>query len=164
MKNKRGILLLAVTFAVAAPAFADNVPGHSKGGSNYVTFSEGFAAEQNSHGNSAQCNFLSGSSKEHQLSTGSVAGESVSGIAAGENFVRAFDFGGNEGDSSDKDKGKGKGKHEGESGDGNGSGVGSGVLAPLVSVPEPGLQSLVLFGLAGLGIVSYRRKSLPSAL
>jgi hypothetical protein len=172
LKNKQGILLLALVLAVAAPAFADNFPGHSNGGSNYVTFSEGFAAGQNSHGNSAQCNFLSGSTKESGLSTSSVAGAFSSGLVKGEtdsgfgagNSVKLVDFSGNQGASSDKDKGKGHGKqHEGD-GEGNGSGVGSVVLSPVIPVPEPASQSLLFFGFAGLGMVFYRRKSLTIAL
>jgi hypothetical protein len=172
VKNTQGILLFAVMFAVVAPAFADNVPGHSKGGSNYVTFSEGFAAEQNSHGNSAQCNFLWGPMKESGLSASSVAGAVSAGfwkgendsVSGGGNSLKLVDFTGNQGASSDKDKGKGHGKHHGEDGEGNGSGVGISVPSPVISVAEPASQSLVLFGLAGLGMIFYRRKSLTNAI
>jgi len=172
LRNKQGILLLAFVFAVAAPAFADNIPGHSGGGTKYVTFSEGFTSQQNSSGNSAQCNFLFSSPRENGLSPSSFAstkgselGSSMGrGMASGENSGKVLGFGGNEGGSSDKDKGKGKGKESGGSGDGNESGSGSGVPEPVPSVAEPGSETLLLFGLAGLGILFSRRKSFTNAI
>jgi hypothetical protein len=181
MKNRQGTFLLIVILAVPAFAFADNVPGHSKGANKYVTFSEGFSSQQDIQGNSAQCNFLLGSSSGTGSSASSIAGASSSGIAKGETGanlgaflstgmgpnthpVKLVDFGSTQGASSDKDKGKGPAKHHAGDSDGNGPGVGSGTPSSVIAVAEPASQSLLLFGLAGLGMLFHRRKSLTNAI
>jgi hypothetical protein len=185
LKNKQGTLLLAVVLAAAAPAFADSIPGHSRSGNNYVAFSEGLTEQQDLQGNSARCNFLISSIKEEGSKTSSFAPASFSEFSKGERGAnlgtylsaalhsdptppKVVDFGGNQGASSDNNNGKGKGKHNGTNGDGdgngNGSGVGSGAPEPLIPIAEPGSQTLVLSGLAGLGLFFYRRKSLASAV
>jgi hypothetical protein len=170
LKNKQGILLLAVLFAAASAAFADNFPGHSKDGSKNVSFSEGFTGQESSQGNSAQCNFLIGSWRGNGLSPSSIADTKGSdhdtllgsGLPSGENTVKLVDFGGHEGASSDKDKGKAK--HVGESADGTGSGFGTGATPSVIAVAEPGSQSLLLFGLAGVGLLFHRRKTLANSV
>jgi len=179
MKYKNAASFLALTLAAAVPLFADAIPGHSRGGNKYVTFSEGFTSQQNGQGASAECNFLLGAPKENGLSTSSFAGTSSSVIAKGEkgselgsggassgNSVNLVDFSGNNGTSSDKDKGKGKGKGKqgGGSGGGNGTAAGNGGSAPLVAVPEPSSQTLLLVGLAGLGMGFFRRRTLTIAI
>jgi hypothetical protein len=183
LKNKQGTLLLAVVLATAAPAFADSIPGHSRSGNNYVAFSEGLTDQQDLQGNSARCNFLLSSIKEEGSKTSSFAPASFSEFAKGEKGAnlgtylnsglrseptppKVVDFGGNQGASSDNNNGQGKGKHNGTDGDGNGNGtgVGSGTPEPLIPIAEPGSQTLVLSGLAGLGMLFYRRKSLTSAV
>jgi hypothetical protein len=180
LKNKQGTLLLAVVLAAAAPAFADSIPGHSRSGNNYVAFSEGLTEQQDLKGNSARCNFLVSSIKEEGAKASSFAPASFSEFAKGANLgtylstgqrsdmppPKVVDFGGNQGASSDNNNGKGKGKHNGTDGDGNGNGtgVGSGTPEPLIPIAEPGSQTLVLSGLAGLGMLFYRRKSMTSAV
>ena len=172
MTNKQGILLLAFCFA-AAPAFADSTSGHSKGGNANVSFSEGFFSQQDSSRSSAQCNLLFGAPKENGLSTSSVMSSSSSAFAMGEkgselagggvsseDSVKLVDFSGNNGASSDKDKGKSKGKQGGGSGGGNGTTSGNGDPSPLIAVSEPGSRSLLLLGLAGVGMLFYRGKTL----
>lgn len=179
MKNKQGALLLAIILAAPAFAFADDIPGHSKGANNYVTFSEGFTSQQNSPRGSAECNLLFGVPRENGLSTSSIVGSSSGAIVEGEkgsklgsgwassgNPVNLVDFSGNNGASPDKDngKGKGKGKQGGESGDGNGTTAGNGDPSPLIAVPEPGSQSLLLIGLTGLGMLFFRRKTFSNGI
>jgi hypothetical protein len=166
MKYKNAACFFALTLAAAAPLIADTVPGHSKGGSKYVTFSEGFTSQQNGQGASAECNFLLGAPRESGLSTSSIAGSSSAGLPATEASIKLVDFSGNNGASSDKDKGKGKGKGKqgGGSGNGNGTTPGNGAPSPLIAVAEPGSQALLLFGLAGLGMLVFRRKTFTNAI
>jgi len=164
-------LLLAVILAAPAFAFADNIPGHSKSGNNYVAFSEGLTDQQDSQGNSARCNFLLSSIKENGSETSSFAKDEKganlgtylsTGVDSNAHPVTLVDFGANQGASSDKDKGKGK--RGGGAGNENGTTSGSGAPSPLIAVAEPGSQTLLLFGLAGLGVLFYRRKTLTSAI
>ena len=171
MKPKQAPLLLAVILAAPAFAFADNIPGHSKSGNNYVAFSEGLTDQQDSQGNSARCNFLLSSIKENGSETSSFAKDEKganlgtylsTGVDSNAHPVTLVDFGANQGASSDKDKGKGK--RGGGAGNENGTTSGSGAPSPLIAVAEPGSQTLLLFGLAGLGVLFYRRKTLTSAI
>jgi hypothetical protein len=177
LKNHQATLLLAVILAAPAFAVADSIPGHSRSGNNYVSFSEGLADQQDLRGSSARCNFLVSSVKGDASKTSSFAkGEKganlgvLLGTGSGSDThpVKVVDFGANQGASSDNQNGKDKdkGKHNGTdgNGEGNGNGVGSGTPDPVIPVAEPGSQTLVLFGLAGLGMFSYRRKSLTSAI
>ena len=167
MNYKYGTLFLAFMLATAAPAFADSVPGHSKDTNKYVTFSEDFLGQQDSQGNTAKCNFLSGSPNETGSQKGSFSAASFSGFTRGESAahtLKLVDFGSSNGSSADKDNDKDKGKHNGKDKDGDESGAGGGTPSPLIAIPEPGSQSLLLFGLAGLGMFVYRRKSLTNAI
>jgi hypothetical protein len=181
LKNQQATLLLAVILAAPAFAVADSIPGHSRNGNNFVSFSEGLTDQQDSQGNSARCNFLVSSIKEEGSKTSSFAPASFSEFVKGEkgaNFgvylstgmdsdirpPKVVDYGGNQGASSDKNDGKDKGKHNGTDGDGNGTGVGSGTPEPSIPVAEPASQSLLLVGLAGLGMVFFRRRTLTNAI
>jgi hypothetical protein len=175
--NQKATLLLAVILAAPAFALADNIPGHSKSGINYVSFSEGLTELQGLDGNSARCNFLLSSIKVNGAEANYIARASFSQFAKGDNGsnsgtplntalasdshpVKLADFGGNQGASSnDKDKGKGQGTDNGGDGKGNESGSG-GDDPPSVNIAEPGSQTLLLFGLAGLGMLVYLRRTL----
>jgi len=180
LKNRQATLLLAAILAAPAFALADNIPGHSKIGSNYVAFSEGFSEQQDSQGGSARCNFILSSVKENGMKTNYFARASFTEFAKGDkgsnfgsplntgmesdsNDVKLVDFGGNQGASADKDKGKGNGKGDEGDGDENGTGSGSGDSSPGIPVAEPASQTLLLFGLAGMGMFFYRRKTLTNA-
>ena len=183
MKNKQATLLLAVILAAPAFAVADSIPGHSRNGNKYVTLSDGFTEQQDPQGGSARCNFLFSSIKENGSKTSSIAGGSLGEFAKGEmgsnlgalsrtgmgsdsSPVKVVDFGSNQGTSlaSDKDNGKGDGKHNGNAGNRNGTGVGGETPSPVISVPEPGSQTLLLVGLAGLGVAFFRRRTLTNAI
>jgi len=181
LKNQQATLLLAVILAAPAFAVADNIPGHSRSGNNYVTFSEGFTEQQDLQGSSARCNFLLSSIKENGSKSSSIAGASFSefgkdvkgsnlgallntGMESDSRAGKIVDFGANQGASTEKGNGKGQGKPKRGDGDGNSAGTGSGTPAPVVSVPEPASQTLLLVGLAGLGMGFFRRRTLTNAI
>jgi PEP-CTERM motif len=173
LKTRQAPLLLAVILAAPAFAFADNIPGHSRTGNNYVSFSEGLMDQQDSQGSSARCNFLLSSIKENgskSISFGKDAKDAnlgtylSTGMGSNAHPVQLVDFGADQGASSDKDKGKDPVKHHGGDGDGNGSGVGSAAPSSVIGVAEPGSESLLLFGLAAVGMLFYRRRTLMEAI
>jgi len=174
-------LLLAVTLAAPAFALADNIPGHSRSGNAYVAFSEGFSEQQGPQSGSARCNFLLISIKKNAVETNSFARASFSEFAKSDksaNFVapvnttvesdsdhiKLVNLSGNQGASSDKDHGTAAGSHSSADGDSNEEGSGGGAPAPDISVAEPASQTFLLFGLAAVGILLYRRKTLTNAI
>lgn len=181
MKNQQATLLLVAILAAPAFAFADNIPGHSRTGNN-VSFSEGLDDQQDLRGSSARCNFLfsSTSTKANASNVGSIGGASPSGFAKGEmgpnlgalnagmeldsDQEKRIDLGAGQNASPEKDKGKAHGKHNGGDPEGNLGGTGSVNPSPLVSVGEPGSQALLFAGLAGLGFVFLRRRTLTNVI
>lgn len=180
MNNPRATAFLTIILIAPAIAFADDISGRSRGVSKNITFTDELTDQQDLKGNSARCNFLLGSRAENGSQTSSIAAASLSGLAKGEqdselgmslgatktsdaHSPKLVDFGLNPGGSSDKDKGKGKGKYNGTDNGGN-AGVGNSAPSPLIAVPEPGAQTLLLVGLAGFGVVFYRRKTLTNAI
>lgn len=166
MKNKRATAFLAIILIAPAIAVADDISGRSRGGSKNITFEDALTDQQDLKGNSARCNFLLGSPAENGSRTSSIAAATLSGLAKSSeaNSPKLVDFGLNPGASSDKDKGKSKGKQNGTDNGGNGPGVGNGAPSALIAVPEPGAQTLLLLGMAGFGLVFYRRKALTNAI
>ncbi len=180
MKNRQATLLLAVILAAPASALANNIPGHSRSGNTYVTFSEGFSEQQGPQSGSARCNFLLSSMKRNGIETNSVAHASFSvfaksdknaivgaplntGVESDSDHIKLVNFGGNQGSSSDKDRGTVAGNHNGADADKNEEGSGSGTPPLEISVAEPASQTLLLFGLAAVGILFYRPKTLANA-
>ena len=181
MKNRQATLLLAVILAAPAFALADNIPGHSRSGNTYVAFSQGFTEQHGPQSGSARCNFILSSMKLNGVGTNSFARASFSEFAKGDkdaNFgaplnagvesdsdhIKLADFGGNQDASSDKDHGKGVGNHNDGDGDKNEKGSGNGTPPLEISVAEPGSQTLLLFGLAAVGMLFYRRKTLTNSI
>ena len=190
MRNKKGILVLAVVLVMAAPALADGISGQSKFGNGYATFSEGLTEQQEMKGSAARCNFLLDSVNENGAKTDSIIRASLSEFTEGDkgsrlgaskgsqvgalqsagmepnshHQVRLVDFDGDHGAFSEKDRGEGPRKYSGGDGEGNATGTDSGAFSPAILAAEPGLQTLLLFGLAGLGMLVYRRKTLTNAI
>ena len=186
MKNQQFTVLLAAILAAPVCAFADNIPGHSRTGNNFVSFSEGLGDQQDSHGSSARCNFLfsSVSTKASASSISSFGGASANGFAKGEmdsnlgalnagmeadnDPEKGIDLGPNQNASPGKDKGKAHGKNNGEDPGGNLGGTLGGTAngnpSPLASVAEPASQTLLFLGLAGLGVVFLRRRPLTNVI
>jgi hypothetical protein len=106
LKNHQATLLLAVILAAPAFAAADTIPGHSRSGINYVSFSEGLTDQQDLQGSSARCNFLVSSVKADASKTSSFA-KGEKGANLGSDLSTGFgsdirppkvvDFGGKEG-------------------------------------------------------------------
>ena len=183
MKNRQVTLVLAAILAAPAFAFADNIPGHSRAGNNFVSFSEGLGDQQDSHGSSARCNFLLSSMplKANASSMASIGGASPSGFAKAEigpnlgvllntgmgldsHPEKGIDLGVSQNASPERDKWKTHGKHNGGDPNGNLGGTGNGNPSPLVAVPEPGSHTLLFVGLAGLGVVFLRRRTITNAI
>jgi len=177
VNNKRGTLLLAAILAVPAFAAADGIPGHSKGGTKYVSLSEGFTGEQDLQGSSARCSFLFSSVRDGGIETSSTGGVALSDVAKGDMSAKfgvlgagvgsdsrpaeKGDFDADHGASSEGGSGKGRGDHHW--GDLDGTGEESSFSSTGISVAEPGSQAFLLFGLAALGTVFYRRITLRHA-
>jgi hypothetical protein len=146
LKNQKATLLLAVILAAPAFAAADTVTAPPKGANNSVNFSEGSARDQNL-----------------RSSLGTLSNV---GSATGARTANLIDFrdNGSKSSSFGRDKAKGRGNHPGD-GDGTTTGTGSGDPAPTTaSVAEPGSQTLLLVGLAGLGMIFFRRYTLRNAI
>jgi hypothetical protein len=137
---------LAAILSAAAPAFADKI---SAGPRNDASLSH--HTQQSIHGNGSPVRFDSEKTKiaEVVLFTGShpSAGSNLDLFSLGSNIEDTF--GEHSGNSSWKHKLKG---HDDDG------------LIPSVSVPEPASQILLLFGLAGVGILFFRRNSLKKAI
>jgi len=87
-------------------------------------------------------------------------GNGLKGLAtsSGEGQIKLNDLGFNHGDSGKKDSGK-SGPKDTNEGDIDGA---SNLF--IVAVPEPRTQTLLLFGLAAIGMSLYRRNSLKVAI
>ncbi len=187
MKHKQGTLFFAAILLTAAPAFADFIPANTTGGDGDASLAEGFSDQPNLQDGSLRRSSLLISMDKAGLRINTIAGVSLTDFATGgknsdlgklvnsaigsENrTVKAVDFDTNQGASFDSKKVKLRGKHSFGNGDGDGNGDGNtggnggSSSAPVTSVPEPASQTLVLFGLTGLGMLFYRRNTLRNAI
>jgi MYXO-CTERM domain-containing protein len=181
LKNQHATLLLAVILSAPTFAFADSIHDHPKGENKDVTLLGRFADQEDLQDSSTRRNFLLSSVKENGSKRSSNVGAAFGEFAKGDKNanlglllndgmesdshpVKLFDFDANQGASSDKDKGKSWGRHNGYDDDGNGTVVASGDISAATSVAEPGSQTLLLVGLAALGMFFSRRRKLTNAI
>jgi hypothetical protein len=143
--------VLAVILSAAAPAFADNISGdlrNVESGSHPTLFS--------TYGNGSTVRFDS-----MEMKIAEVVALDHEHLRASSTLVGTFWLGSNNGIGFGKNTEKFSRKHNQKDHDG---GVGPISSFSAVSVPEPGSQTLLLFGLAGLGMFFYRRSSLKQAV
>jgi hypothetical protein len=181
VNNKQGTLLLAFILGTPAFAFADTIPSHVMGDERPVTLVEGFTDHMDVQASLARPNTLLTSVEENRPRLFASSGASESGKAKDDKGVdlgkllsvengfenqsiKLVDFHVDQGAFFERDKGKIHGKHNGNTGDGDGDSNGNGASGSVVSVAEPGSQTLLLFGLAGLGMIFYRRNYLRNAI
>jgi len=170
LKHKQGTVFLAAILCTAAPAFADIIPAHSRGVHQEVSLAKGITEQQDSQDFSASRNSLLSSETDLAKSGKNTdLGKLVNSEVMFENSsVDAIDFDLTQGAPSEKEKEKIRGRHDWRFGNRNGDekgsgniggnegGVGDSTSAPVVSVAEPAAQTLLLFGLAGSGMLFYR--------
>jgi hypothetical protein len=145
---KSSSFFLAVILSAATPTFADTIPADLHSGETASRYSRQWI-----HGNTSAVDFTSGDTK-----TAEVVVQPESGISASNAQLNLFGLGSNIGYALGRDNDKGWWGHKG-----NGQVGGRGV-ASLVAAPEPSSQLLLLIGLAGLGLLFYRRNSVKQAI
>lgn len=191
MKNKPATFVLVVILSSAAPAFADHIPARSSAEDKDVTLAKSFSGTQNFQDISVRRDSRIDTVKGNRSRISPTAGASLSDSAKGEKGsalgtfsstgmgsenagINVVNFDVNQGASFEKEKIKLRGKHNGGDGnDGGNSGVNGGsngggndgsASGPVLSISEPGSRTLLLFGLAGLGMIFYRRNTLRNAI
>lgn len=181
MNNKQGILLLLAILGTPVFAFADTIPSHVMDDERLVTRLDGFTDDVDFHGSLAGHDTSLASLEENgpRIFASSGASESRTakddrGVDPGkllgvendiENLpIQLVDFQADQGVFFQRDKRKIHGKHNGNTGDGDGDRNGNGASGSVASVAEPGSQTLLLFGLAGLGMIFYRRTYVRNAV
>ncbi len=146
MNCKSTSLFLAVVLSAAAPAFADKIPVELRQTDGVFGFTQ-----ESIHGTAAAFD-----SKRTKIdAVGMLAYEHLTANNAAVELIDLHAISGNEfGKDSDKNWWKHKGKK---------SKGGDGALS-VVAAQEPGSQILLLFGLAGLGILFHRRGSVKQTI
>lgn len=148
MNLKSTTLFVALIFS-AAPALADRIlPMDPQNGENVSHHTQQWI-----HGNASVVRF---DSEDTKFSEVVVLEESR--LNTRDTEVNLFALGSNEGHAFGRDNDKAWRKHTGKGWDGGDGPISS------VAVPEPSSQLLLLFGLAGLGILLYRRDSLKQPI
>lgn len=140
-------VLLTVVFA-AVPAFADKIPSELKRGHETLVSYQDFSAKKDVAEEFAVPVLAHGRFDAHDFRPASLS-NSASDLRHG---VESIDFGSDLGESIEAD-GKGlRSPHVDNDLDPRDA------IGSVVNVPEPGTQSLLLFGFAGLGLLVFWRK------
>lgn len=173
LKHKHGSFFLAVVLSTAAPAFADRISVDRMDGDRGSVSLQELPNRNVVQDASASRKFglsrfkedelriefnpavrMSDFSKDAKISD--LGALLNSGSGPNSHQASLFDLGSQHGDSFRWDAEKAERKHHERDRD-NDDG-------PLVAVPEPGSGTLLLFDLAGLGMIVYRRNALKNAI
>jgi hypothetical protein len=145
---KSTALFVAVIFS-AAPALADKIPMDLRNRETLSHYTQPLI-----HGNVSAFRF---GSEDTKIAEVDVLEDSR--LSTSNNHIELFALGSNEGNAFGKDNDHNAWRKHGDKGRDGGD-----VPISSVAVPEPGSQLSLLFGLAGLGILFFRRNSLKQAI
>jgi hypothetical protein len=175
LRYRHGLLFLALALSTAVPAFADKVQVDFRDGDKGSVYTQSLPNAKELNGASVYRNSGLSTSRGEEFRSefngvvllGEFSNESKisdldtllnSGLGANGYQVSLFDLRFNHGEFWERDGGKDWDNHNRWDRDGTG-----GTLS-VVSTPEPGSLTLLLFGLAGLGMIVYRRDALKDAV
>ena len=175
MKYRHGSLFLAVALSTAAPAFADKVPADFRDGDRDSVYTQALPNAKGLQGAPVYRNSGLSIFKEEEFrsefntvvpmgdfskddKTSDLGALLNSEFASTNHQVSPFDRSFNHDEFWGRDGGKDWDNHNQWKWDGN-----DGALSVVVT-PEPGSLALLLFGLAGLGMIVYRRNPLKKAV
>jgi hypothetical protein len=175
VKHRRELFFLAVILSPAVPAFADQIPADLRDGDRGSASVQLLPSDKALQGASGVRKFSLATFKEGEYrieftpatpmsdfgNDSKIADLGMllsSGLGSNGHQVNPFDLRFNHGEFWGRDGGRDWDNHRRRGRDGN-----DGALSAAVT-PEPGSRTLLVFGLAGLAMITYRRNSLKSAI
>lgn len=175
MKHRRELFFIAVILSSAVSAFADQIPADLRDGDRGSASAQLLRNDRALRGASGVRNFSLGTFKEGEVRIGFTSAIPMSdfskdaktsdlGALLNSEFgstnhqVSPFNLSFNHDEFWGRDGGRDWDNHRRRGRDGN-----DGALSVVVT-PEPGSLTLLLFGLAGLGMIVYRRNPLKNAV
>jgi hypothetical protein len=171
LRRRHELFFLALVLSTAASAFADKIPDSFRDGDGASVYAQGSSDQKAFQAVSVHRDFGVSEFKEDEfgiefnpavqmwdfgkdLKISEVGRPSNFGLDTGKDEMRLFYLGSHHGDLFRRDKEKGWSSHnDNDLGDGD-------ATLSVVAVPEPKPGTLLLFGLAGLGMILYRRVTL----